>query len=89
LRGQLKYQARENGRLVVPLEMRSGTLNGGWAKAPWNCNTLYWKNLERFYQHHLSPTLSPTKAWRRGGHGVLDGGWVSTSGLNFGGLDYQ
>jgi len=26
-----------------------------------------------FYQHHLSPSLSPTKAWRRGGHGVLTG----------------
>jgi hypothetical protein len=27
-----------------------------------------------------TPGLSPTKAWRRGGHGVLDGGWFSLVG---------
>ena len=34
-----------------------------------------------FYEHHLSPSLSPTKAWRRGGHGALDGGLVFGRGL--------
>jgi len=26
--------------------------------------------------------VSPTKAWRRGGHGVLDGVWLSAAGLD-------
>ena len=35
-----------------------------------------------FYQHHLSPSLSPTKAWRRGGQGVLDGAWAGNADWN-------
>ena len=38
-----------------------------------------------FYQRHLSPPPH-SKQWRRGGQGVLDGGWCSTAGWHFGWL---
>jgi hypothetical protein len=37
-----------------------------------------------FYQHHLSPTLSPIQSnGGEGGQGVLDGGWFAVAAWHF------